>query len=476
MVFLTYKTQVLMKAEDQEGTDATPTGSNALLAIEPSTTWNRSSNERRVAAQSLSRERAIRGRQSIAPQFGLDLRGRGTLTKPELSLPWRACGMRELAVRQITVASTTGFSVGDVVRQSDGASPVNYARGIVCTVVSGTVLKVGWYSQAAFQNTAGAVGNLVNDPGGGAASSAVSGVSSVANEYVYIPDSRRGIYVPLSASLTGLGTPSGDYDGEGVKFTSGGTTIAAGTIRRYDYTSATKALYVDLAFGQPANTHTVTTSSGGSGTVSGTPTWSTGFVPAVTIYNNTDGYREKITGARGSFVMKGSVGESGRVDFSFTGKFSTLGDAVFATSASYASDAAPVRIMGTSFKINGLQLPTGSVELDIGNNVAMRPDAGDAVGDISAMIVEREPVIRVDPEWQSTLGVDFSSLWDAQTYVPIDFTFGSSSGNTIRLIAKNCEITNIGKGNRDGIWTGDLELRPRRVATEGDDEFLIHVS
>lgn len=473
MVFLAYKTQILMAAEAQEGTDATPTGSDALLAIEPATTINRTANERRVAAVSLSREKSIRGRQSMSSQIGLDLRGRGTGSKPELSLPFRACGMRELTITSAQF-DTTGFAVGDVVTQGNGAVPENTARGIIVEVTSGSAAKIATTSQIAFAAT-GTYGNILNSASGGSGDTAVSAVAAEANQYAYIPWSKRALYVPLSGLLTGLASPVGDYDGEGVKFITGGVTVAAGTIRRYDFTAGTKALYVDMAFGHPANAYTLTTSSGYTGTVSGTPTYATGWVPPVTIYSNVDGYREKVTGARGTFTIKGAVGESGRCDFSFTGKVGTLGDAVFAGSATYDSDAAPIRIMGTSFKINGLQLPTGNVELDIANSVNMRPDAGQSVGDISAMIAEREPVIRLDPEWQPAVGIDINSLWDAQTYVPVDMTFGTASGNTVRIVAKNCEITQVGKGNRDGIVIGELELRPRRVATDGDDEFFVFI-
>lgn len=136
MPHLLYKTQVLHKLEAQEGADASPGASDALLAIEPTSAPTRTSNERRVASVSLSRERSIRGRQSHPVTFGLDLKGRGTSTRPEFAKPMRACGMRELAVYSITVASSSGFDVGEIVRQiqtsQDGGLTTFPSQSAVC--------------------------------------------------------------------------------------------------------------------------------------------------------------------------------------------------------------------------------------------------------------------------------------------------------------------------------------------------------
>lgn len=483
MPHLLYKTQVLHKLEDQEGVDAAPGASDALFAIDPTSAPTRTSNERRVASVSLSRERSIRGRQSHPVTFGLDLKGRGTSTRPEFALPMRACGIRELPVYSITVGSTTGFDVGEIVRQQTtrdddgdtGLSPADYAVGVVLEVTSGTVLKVGLKSQIVFDVTASGWGNLIDDVSGGSTSSAISAVAVVANQYAYVPDSVRAIYVPLAGVLSGpaVGIRSGDFEGEGVKASGGSVPAWAGTIRRYDHRSATKALYLDLAYGQPADGDALVTSSGWTGTIGGVVTWATGWVPSSTFYVNTDGYRKKCTGARGNFVLRGQVGESGRIDFSFQGKIGALGDAAFASNATFQSDAIPLVIMGTSFTFNGVQVPTGSLELDFGANVVMRPDMGDSTGDISAIITEREPVFRMDPEWQPAVGIDIHGLFSAQTLFPVHMQFGSSSGNIIVIHAPKCEITAVGNGNREGIWTGELEVRPRRVTGNGDDEFFI---
>lgn len=471
MVHLIYKTQVLMKAEDREGTDSTPGASNALLAIDPTSTPSRTSNERRVASVSLSRERATRGRQTHPVTFGLDLRGRGTSTRPEFALPMRCCGMRELAVTQLTVDSTVGFSVGDIITEAKTDAAGNVPSGVIVEVTSGTVFKVGVRGQAAFTATGTDEQlTITNTLSGGTGEALVTAVASVANQYVYVPDSQRALYVPLASTV--VFATSGDAQGEGVAQTSS-TPTWAGLVRRYDYTSATKALYLDIAYGQPANGDTFTT-SGGTGTVSGTPTWVTGWVPTASIYINTDNYRKKCTGARGNYVIRGQVGETGRIDFTFNGKIGTLGDATFASSPTFQSDASPLRIMGTAFTFNGVQVPTGSLELDFGANVVMRPDMGDATGDISAMITERSPVFRMDPEWQPAVGIDIHGLFNAQTLFPVHMQFGDASGNIIVIHAPKCEITAVGNGNREGIWTGELEVRPRRVTGNGDDEFFIY--
>ncbi len=128
--FLPRRTQVAVKVEGTEGTDAVPTASDVIhpvFGVEYTpefTMFNRD-----VVQPSLSRLRQISAEQQATITFSTELKGSGTAVDdppPNLSAPFQGCGMAETITGATNVvydpSSASNSSVTVEIRELEGAT------------------------------------------------------------------------------------------------------------------------------------------------------------------------------------------------------------------------------------------------------------------------------------------------------------------------------------------------------------------
>ena len=99
---------------------------------------------------------------------------------------------------------------------------------------------------------------------------------------------------------------------------------------------------------------------------------------SVTIHYNTDGVRHKVVGARGSFVINGSVGEIPTIDFTFQGIYIPPTDTALPT-VTYGDQATPLIFKQgntSSFQLLSHSGALSSISLDVGNELVYRELVG----------------------------------------------------------------------------------------------------
>ncbi len=475
---LNRRNQLTLKAETIEGTGVTPASTDGFLGLDVKASIERNMLERRQATSSLGHVSSTIGRGSLPLTFGLDLKGRGTGTRPEFSLPLQMSGMRELLIYTMEGTQTGTLFVGETITQPSGTTD-QQAVGRIVKIVDADTLQYALVSQRQF-----ITGQTVTGYTSTATIATPTSFAVVANNYCYIPWSRRAIYVPLTGVLSNS-PPQTDMDGYAFVAKTGSVVTGGGSVRRYDYTAGTKALYVDMIWGSVTDGQTVEASSTGgathTGTVLGTPTYATGWVPSVTARYNRDGYLQETVGTRSTWSLKGNVGETGMFEFAARGRIGTLGDAPLVSSLTYQANGSPIRISGANFTLdtapyglvnNGKKIPYASFGFDMNCNVSIRPDGNQSEGDISAIITDRDPMLTIDPEWVPTTSLDLHSIWTNATLLTFSATFGTGT-QTILFHALKCQLVAIGDGDRDNTVIGQLSLKPRTVHGDGDDELMI---
>jgi len=482
---LTRRNQLQIALQNDETTAATALNTDAFNGLDLQTNPERNMIERREATSSLGHKESAIGRGGFKATFGLDLKGRGTKARPEFSRPLLMAGMRELAIQQLTLttlAGTNTFYVGETVTQPNAGDQVAIGRVVKVNAAEASIW-VASHGQKPFRVHAT---DLITGFTSGR-TAVVTVIAAQANNFCYIPWSKRAYKLFLTGALTGP-PPVGDLDGYACLITRAGVKIAGGTVRRYDYTVSPQLdLYIDILWQNQTiligDAVSVKQTGGAdhTGVVFDAGSAAAGWIPPGTIRANVDGSLRQGIGCRGTWRLAGQVGETGQFEMEFSGRIGTVGDAGLMSNLVYQSDGSPIRISGANFTIdtapygavnNGLKLPYASFEINVNNTVVMRPDGNDPEGDLSAMIVDRDPVISIDPDMVPTTSLDWHAAWVNRTLLTFSATLGTGA-QTILLHAMKCQVHSVTFSDRDQVLVSNVQLKPRVVHGDGDDEFML---
>lgn len=194
-------------------------------------------------------------------------------------------------------------------------------------------------------------------------------------------------------------------------------------------------------------------------------------IPSVTIGLYSDGLRYLIAGARGTAKIEQNVGERVSVMFEFTGQISgNPTDVALLTGISYDATN-PEPFLSTALTIHGDTLKIGSLMVDLGNEVSLRPDVTTASGYIGSAITNRMPVGNIDPETELVATHDHWGKWLAGTEGRIAYTLGSTAGNIVHFNIPRAQYTSITDADREGYVTSPTDFSINMV--NGDDEMII---
>lgn len=474
---ITRKQQLLAKLETTEGGGATFTSSDAVEVFDPSISDSVDLLDRSPAGSTLSRDFTPVGRKTRDITFTSDLKGSGTAaTVPPWGLLLEACGYRrdDDGTRSFRILSydcdsiTGAFQVGERVTQSAGAD-----EGVIVGI------RAAGNGAPKLQTTANDDELIIVELAGtftsttattGSSSGATDSTGTVAastTHHAYMPTSKKLLNLTIG-TWSGSGNPSA---GDVLVVKDTGNTIV-GSVQLIEEHSATD-IDVTLLWGEIANNYSLSTAASQSAVLSADPT--PVLTPSLAVRHNLDGRDRLLLGSRGSFTMNGEVGQPLSFSWSFTGDVGTDADAVPITTSGLSSVRAPRllgAICGYGETSNVRNLQTKSVAFDSGNTVASNLDANSTGGATGANVTDRDPSITIQVD--NTLStMDWEGLRDAGTAVRACFVLGSSAGNTVSLVAPNCQVTEVSIGDAEGVSVFDVTLRPRRIDETGDDEVYI---
>ena len=193
---------------------------------------------------------------------------------------------------------------------------------------------------------------------------------------------------------------------------------------------------------------------------------------SATIYYNIDGVLHKVTGARGTFTINGTVGQIPTIDFTFTGIYNTPTDTAL-PAVTYGDQATPVIFKQgntTDFQLLSYAGCLQSVSFDIGNSLVYRELVGCTK---QVLLTDRAATgsVTLEAVTMATKNYFTAALTDA-SLGNLLFQHGQTAGNIIDFASTRIDIGDVSYGDQDGIHM--LTIPYTAVpSTSGNDEFSL---
>jgi len=192
-------------------------------------------------------------------------------------------------------------------------------------------------------------------------------------------------------------------------------------------------------------------------------------VPSLTIAVFNDGLRHIVRGARGSVKFGFKNGEICYCDFEFLGVYDSSAD-VAMIAPTYEATVPPA-LLGASLTVGGYAAKIQSLNLDMGNVLALRDDISSAQGYFSTLLTDRRPTGSFDPEMELVATHDFYGLWKGGTAAALAFNLGATQYNRIGITAPKLVYTKIGDSDRNSLSVADSTFE--LAMNTGDDEIVL---
>jgi hypothetical protein len=193
---------------------------------------------------------------------------------------------------------------------------------------------------------------------------------------------------------------------------------------------------------------------------------------SATIYYNIDGVLHKVTGARGTFTINGTVGQIPTIDFTFTGIYNAPIDSALPV-ATYANQATPVVFKEgntTGFELLSYAGCLQSVTFDVGNTLVYRELVGCTK---EVLLTDRASTGTVVLEAVTMATKDyFTAALSDGSLGNLLFQHGQTAGNIVDFASTRIDIGDVSYSDQDGIHM--LNIPYTAVpSTSGNDEFSI---
>ena len=193
-------------------------------------------------------------------------------------------------------------------------------------------------------------------------------------------------------------------------------------------------------------------------------------VPSLTIWVYEDGVIKKLKGCRGTVKFSGNTGEAMFAEFEFQGVFDNVVDGALIT-PTFESTVPPI-LIGTSFTVDSFAAVIKTLSIDMGNKLALRPSMAAPAGYLSAMLTDRNPTGKIDPEATLVASYDWFGKLKGGTAVALNTgSIGSVIFNKYAITAPKLVYTQVGEGDRESMITNDLTFA--LAMNTGDDEISI---
>jgi hypothetical protein len=171
---------------------------------------------------------------------------------------------------------------------------------------------------------------------------------------------------------------------------------------------------------------------------------------SVTIYYNNDGILHKITGARGTFTITGSVGEIPVIEFTMIGIYNAPTDTA-APTATYSNQADPLIFKAdntSAFTVYGYAGCLMEFSFDIANETIYRELVGCTK---EVIITTRAAEGELKIEAPTIAQYDFFTAALATATGVVTLMQGTTAGNRVTVVLPSISLSNPAYEDEDGI-------------------------
>jgi hypothetical protein len=182
---------------------------------------------------------------------------------------------------------------------------------------------------------------------------------------------------------------------------------------------------------------------------------------------------EKLTGCRVNLNIVAEVGELLVLEWTLRGIYQV------ATSATFVSPTfgtlSPLTVRGCTITVGGSAAqPLKSVKFGLNNEVALRPDMTATYGIQGFEIMACKPGGTLDPEETSAIFPTTEAAMDARTQQALSVQVGSAA-NGFLIYAPKIVFTELGEGDRDGIYAHEIAFDCSPSSASANDDFYFRV-
>lgn len=187
------------------------------------------------------------------------------------------------------------------------------------------------------------------------------------------------------------------------------------------------------------------------------------------VYEDNAGLKKTLAGATGNVRFAYAVGQMVVLEFAFSGVWQDVVDNTTLPAPDYPDDL-PMSCLGATMTLGGVAIPCwASLQLDLGNEVSLRPCATQAKGFVSSLITARRVTGSIDPEATQVGTFDPYNDWTANTESALSLAVADAA-DTITLAAPKVQFTNVQEADRNGMQTDAISFQCNAGSDGGDDE------
>jgi hypothetical protein len=193
--------------------------------------------------------------------------------------------------------------------------------------------------------------------------------------------------------------------------------------------------------------------------------------PSATIYYFADGIKHAVTGWRGTFEIKGELGQVPVISFTGTGVYSTPTD-LSVGAVTYGNQADPLIFTSgntTAFSLFSYSGCLSSFSFAMNNEIQYRELIGCAK---EVLITDRKPSGQVMIESVPIATKDFFTIATGTTTGSLTLTHGATAGNRAVFTSPQTDIMNPTYGDMNGVIMLNLSYASLPT-TAGNNEFSL---
>lgn len=194
-------------------------------------------------------------------------------------------------------------------------------------------------------------------------------------------------------------------------------------------------------------------------------------ISSMTLALYNDGVIYKMWGARGNCSLKLEKGKHAMLHFTFTGAdFSVTDGAMLSSGVTYEATT-PKPFLSATLTVDSYAALLGSLEVNLNNEVTLRPDANALSGHKSAVITGRKPTGSFPPEMVLVASYDFFGKWRSGNEGALTLALTGTAGNICTITAPKLQYTGVSPSDNGGIRSLGVDFALNR--SSGDDELSI---
>ncbi len=192
---------------------------------------------------------------------------------------------------------------------------------------------------------------------------------------------------------------------------------------------------------------------------------------SVTIYVYKDGRLHIMTGCKGNVKFTFNAAKTLIAEFNFMGRYATPTVVALPSTTYETPYKTPPVCKSSAFTYNSkTTLVVATVELDAANDVVKRMSLSDSNAIKGFEIVDRKPVVTIDPEAQYESSFDFRGD-QLTTTRQISVVATRAAGNIVTMTVPQFNITKVEYADRDGIQVEKIE--GEASASAGNDSYSV---